>query len=113
MASSEDESPRITPANQRDEIEEANERILKMIRGKIEPPNEFVAYCLEKLRESRAEYEALSANIRGAEQQLEAMKQRQLVVQGENNKYLEDIRNWDKELAPDESGSKPEAAPAP
>jgi len=111
MASSDDGSPVITPAQQRDELEEANERILKMIRGKIEPPNEFVAYCLEKLRESRAEYEALSSNIRNAEQQLEAMKQRQLVVQGETNKYLEDIRNWDKDLVAEPGET--EAAPAP
>jgi hypothetical protein len=86
------------PPPEDQELQETTERLMKMLRGQVSPPNSFVAYMLDKVKESRAEYEAVSANVRNLEQQLEALRRRQLMLQGEHDKYIEDIRNWDKEV---------------
>lgn len=74
---------------------ELNNRIRELLTKKVAPPNQFVAYLLGKLRDCRAEYEVLSMNIRNATQQLTTMKERLLALQGEHDKYLEDIQEWD------------------
>lgn len=89
----------------------SDERISKMLAGVIEPPNRFVAYLLEKLKKARTEYEQLQAQITQGRQVLAELERRLLVVQGEHNKYVEDVRAWDKQIDENEpeKTSQPDA----
>jgi hypothetical protein len=92
-----------------DAKEQAEKRIKDLIDGREPPPNPFVEYMLDKLRVSRKEFDELGKNVQQTRAALEAMEKRLLVVQGEHNKYLEDIRVWDRKL--DEKG-EPVVVPA-
>ena len=94
--------------------EAAIERFNKLMSGEAEPPNAFVAYLVQKANGSNAELIALQNNIQQGEQQLAQMRQQALRLQGEVNKYVEDIRAWDKKLVEGgEPKPEPVVAPAP
>ena len=85
-------------AIQRQRQAELTQRMQRLLTGKIPAPNEFVGYMLEQMRSCRAEFEALQANIREMENRLTAMRNRSLVLQGEHDKYIQDIQQWDRPL---------------
>jgi hypothetical protein len=86
-------------------IKEGNERVAQLLSGEAESPNKFVTYLLEKLRKARTEFEDVSSRIQQGRQFLAALEKKQLVLQGEHNKYIEDIKAWDKQVVADETES--------
>lgn len=74
------------------------QRLQGLVSGKIKPPNDFVAYLVQKIQKTRTEFIAVQQNIRELSIRTQQMKERALVLQGENNTYLEDIKHWDKKI---------------
>lgn len=79
-------------------VQQFNKRMEALMSGKAPPPNEFVAYMLKQLRNCGAEFEAVQANIRELSKRLQGFQDRALVLQGEHNKYIHDIQQWDRSL---------------
>ena len=78
--------------------EEATARLRDLVSGKVEPPNEFVAYLIQKMIQARTEYIAVASSIQETTTRLAQMKERVVSLQAENNKYLDDIKAWDRKL---------------
>lgn len=81
-------------AQERAEVFE--KRLKDLLEGKEPSPNEFVSYMLDKVRAARAEFDDLRDAMQRARIALLNMERRQLVLQGEHNKYIADIMAWDK-----------------
>lgn len=78
------------------------ERARDLMDGKAKAPNEFVAYHVEKAVEVRAEHEAVTQAIVNGDRQLNALKQKALMLRAQLESHLETISRWD-----DGSGSRP------
>lgn len=78
--------------------QELNQRMQELMSGQSQPPNEFVGYLLEKLKECRMEHDAVQRNIRELSQRLKQMEERALMLIGQHDKYVADIQQWDRPL---------------
>ncbi len=87
---------------------ENNSRMRDLLNGKREPPNKFVAYLIEKAKDASGEFMVVQKNAAHTRKTLQQNEDRLLELKGEYNKYIEDIRAWDKEVI-DGEGSAPEA----
>lgn len=85
------------------------DRITDLIKGKVKPPNDVVKYLVEKLNANKDELDELVSSLNQARQAAASMEKRIIALQGAHNKYLEDIRNWDKRVVEDEA--EPESEP--
>lgn len=86
-----DEAPAQNPA----------ERLNDIIKGNVEPPNEVVKYLVEKLRATKDEIDELTNSLAQARNAVASMEKRLFSTSGAYNKYIEDIRNWDKQVVPE------------
>ena len=89
--------------------QEFERRLRDLLEGKEPPPNKFVSYMLDKIRAARGEFDELRGTMQKARAALLSMERRQLVLQGEHNKYIEDIMAWDKKTI-DAEGEDHESA---
>lgn len=87
------------------------DRISDLVKGKVSPPNDVVKYLVEKLKATKEELDELVNSMNQARQAAAAMEKRVIQLQGAHNKYLEDIRNWDKRVVEDEAEPEPESEP--
>ncbi len=86
--------------------QELEKRLNDLLEGKEPPPNKFVSYMLDKIRAARKEFDELRGAMQKARAALMSMERRQLVLQGEHNKYIEDIMVWDKKAVDVEDESR-------
>lgn len=75
------------------------QRTQDLLSGRAQPPNQFASYIVECLkgdlaRGQQAQLELKSVLARKAELEDELLR-----LEGRANKYLEDLREWDRELA--------------
>lgn len=83
-------SPPLDPAAQ----EVMKQRMAALIDGKIPPPNEFVKYLVDRLRTGNEEFRVVQQNIQELNNRLNQFQKRAIQLQGEQNKYAQDITAW-------------------
>lgn len=71
-----------------------DETVQAYLAGEQNPPNDTVAYLVDKYREARAEFEVTADTARKLEQQLTAAREHKLVLQGKVNSYAADLEHW-------------------
>lgn len=95
------------PSVQEKQRAEADKRLAGLLQGKLEPPNEFVQYLIERFKDARAERDAVVRNVLQMKQRVEALEARRVELEGQSNGYLEDIKKWDKTLVPTPDVAEP------
>lgn len=80
------------------QFKEVNERLKALLSGNAVPPNNFVKYLLEQLRVKRLEADGLRDNVRQTDMQLKKMQERLIGLYAQCDQYLEDVKQWDKNL---------------
>lgn len=88
---------------------EKQERLQKLVSGRITPPNEMVRYFVDQLRQVFAETDAVNKQLQQHRAAATQAENRVRELLGMRNKYLDDIRHWDKEPEQD-AAKKGEAA---
>lgn len=83
---------------QKEKNQKLSGRIDGFLTGKIQPPNEFVRYMIEKLRMNIAESDMVQKGIRDLENQLVRHREKALLLQGERQSCAQDIDEWDREI---------------
>jgi hypothetical protein len=83
------------------------ERINKLISGRMEAPNEFITYLVNQVRQVIRESDAVNKELSRHEAAAEQLRMRRSELKGAHQKYIEDIRAFDK---PEPPLGKPEAA---
>lgn len=74
--------------------DQMKERLGALLSGQKEPANEFVAYLVGQLRAGNAEYRQVQQAIQELNQKLAQLQRRAIQLQGEQNKYAQDIMRW-------------------
>lgn len=67
-----------------------------LLNGKIEAPNKFVAYLIEKANDAKAEATVAFNNAVQHEKAAQQLKAKGSDLRAQFQKYLEDIQAWDK-----------------
>ena len=88
---------------QRAKNEHLTERMNKLLTGKSKAPNEFVAYLLNTFRDGQAEMESLRATMEQLEMQTRQVRERIMILRGEQKKCVQDIQQWDRPLGAPQS----------
>ena len=79
--------------------DQVKERLGKLLAGQEEPSNQFVAYLVEQLRSGNNEFRQVQQAIQELNQKLAQLQKRAIQLQGEQNKYVQDIMAWmDRDL---------------
>lgn len=74
--------------------DQMKERLGALLSGQEEPSNEFVAYLVGQLRAGNAEYRQVQQATQELNQKLAQLQRRAIQLQGEQNKYAQDIMRW-------------------
>ena len=69
-------------------------RLDRLVKGQEKPLNEFVEYMLDQFRANAVEYRTVQANIQELTRKLNQLNNRAIQLQGEQNKYVQDILAW-------------------
>lgn len=75
--------------------EQDKQRILDMISGKTEPPNDAVKYLVDKVQKIRKEREQISKDIEILSKQATALNDRMNDLGAQSNGYIEDILHFE------------------
>jgi len=70
-------------------------RIQQLIDGDIAPPNDFVGYIVQKLRDSNADLEHLHSILQNGRRRVAELETEILRTQGKAASTLEDLKIWD------------------
>jgi len=87
--------------------DQMKERLGALLSGKEEPSNEFTAYLVEQLRVGNAEFRQVQQAIQELNQRLAQLQKRAIQLQGEQNKYVQDIMRWMDRETSKPTGEKP------
>lgn len=79
--------------------EKESARLTELISGKADPPNEYAKYIVEQIRMARASVDFYRGEINNGLRILEQMKKQLIAAEALNDRYLDDLRNWDKPVA--------------
>jgi len=72
-----------------------DQRLEAMLTGKVNPPNQFAAYIVEKIRGVRIEREKLTFELENGKRLIASMERKLISLESSNNNYLDDLREWD------------------
>ena len=75
-----------------------HDRVMALLNEQVPAPNEFVAYLVKSAHEKHGEVQHLQEVLGNLNQQLAQTQTRLIELKGQQNKIVEDIMYWDKEL---------------
>jgi hypothetical protein len=100
----------VMPMQQQPPTPEEQQLVQELIQGARTSDSEVVNYKLDQMREVMAQREVLMNNIRQGEQQLAAMRQQVVMLDGQQNQCIQDILVWN-EKSNGKQKQQPEATP--
>jgi hypothetical protein len=100
------------PQDPRDPKDPLQKRVLSILRGKEEPPNEMIAYIVGRAKKTRAQAEELMDEMEKQQTLVEKIKTRVIELRGASLNYADDVRalleNLAKEASPQRKVVVPE-----
>jgi hypothetical protein len=88
-----------TTEQQTAEVERAQEkdsRIQKLLDGEVESPNAFVTYLIKQARKTQSDGNKAAQEVVKHEQMAKTLRSQVADNRAQFQKYLDDIREWDK-----------------
>lgn len=73
-----------------------DDAIQKMIRGDVEPPNEFSKYLVERIRTEMQRGTTIAARVKSLRSDLMLLEEEALKTTGTVESYLHDLHKWYK-----------------
>lgn len=97
------EAVKVDPAEQQ-------ERLQKLLSGRLSSENEMVCYFVEKLRKVIAETDQLQKRYQQYQKTVTQLEHRLRELQGMQSTYAEDLKHWDLKCQETKPAEKGEAA---
>lgn len=76
------------------------ERVEKLVKGEVEPPNEFASFIVQQLRETIRKGSLLRQQLIYARAEVKKMEQEAIKLEGAADSYASDLEQWDRPLEP-------------